>query len=170
MTRSFHTLRGLILLSIMVLRTRGRSRSTYWTWRNHTAFGDHCAKTGPSRLQAVLEYCRWLSRTRTISQEATSMPGNDPNFSKAFLPGLIIGLIVGAIAGAVLPDLISGPRVPAHAANHETTDPANHRDRRDDPGLVDPTLIPEQSPDVGDTLPETPEEVPTQPDDGSSGG
>lgn len=96
------------------------------------------------------------------------MPANDPNFSKAFLPGLIIGLIVGAIAGAVLPDLIAGPRVPAHAANHETHDPANPRDRRDDPGLVDPTQIPEQS--AGDLLPETPEEVPAQPDDGASGG
>ncbi len=99
------------------------------------------------------------------------MPGNDPNFSKAFLPGLIIGLIVGAIAGAVLPDLISGPRVPAHAGAQDTSDTITpRREFPEDPGMLDPTQIPEQSPDVGDTLPETPEEVPAQPDDGSSGG
>lgn len=99
------------------------------------------------------------------------MPANDPNFSKAFLPGLIIGLIVGAIAGAVLPDLISGPRVPAHAANHDASDTASpRREYREDPGMIDPTQIPEQSPDAGDLIPEMPEEVPAQADDGSSGG
>ncbi|KAA0215060.1 MAG: hypothetical protein DYG94_03560 [Leptolyngbya sp. PLA3] len=99
------------------------------------------------------------------------MPGNDPNFSKAFLPGLIIGLIVGAIAGAVLPDLVAGPRVPAHAADHDASGP--HSPRREfpqDPSLIDPTQIPEQTPEAGDALPVTPEEVPAQPDDGSSGG
>lgn len=99
------------------------------------------------------------------------MPANDPNFSKAFLPGLIIGLIVGAIAGAVLPDLISGPRVPAHAANHDTSDTASpRREYREDPGMIDPAQIPEQSPDAGDLIPEMPEEVPTHADDGSAGG
>lgn len=99
------------------------------------------------------------------------MPANDPNFSKAFLPGLIIGLIVGGIAGAVLPDLIAGPRVPAHAANHDASAPVNERrEFPQDPGMIDPTQIPEQSPDAGDVLPDMPEEVPDRPDAGASRG
>lgn len=67
MSDAFHTVRGALLVLLMVLRTRGGTRSEYWTWRESTAFGDQGSVTKPHRLQAIREYCRWVSRTRGIS-------------------------------------------------------------------------------------------------------
>lgn len=67
MSDAFHTVRGALLVLLMVLRTRKGRSSAYWAWRDSTAFGDYEFVTKPQRLQAVREYCRWVSRTRSIS-------------------------------------------------------------------------------------------------------
>lgn len=97
------------------------------------------------------------------------MAQSNSTFSKAFLPGLVIGLIVGGIAGAVLPELISGPRIPSASAQttgHVNTE-RSHEEFENDPGLdsIEDVQIPEQNPDLDQPGDQTPES-----DDGTSGG
>lgn len=61
------------------------------------------------------------------------------SFSHAFLPGLILGLIVGAVAGAFLPDLLSGPKIPAATHSHAGAADGQPRDHREHEAQ-DPTL------------------------------
>tara|TARA_Y100001933_G_C18768455_1_gene467113 strand:- start:281 stop:478 length:198 start_codon:yes stop_codon:yes gene_type:complete len=62
------TLRGLILLGLLVVRSRFRLRGAYWTWRRETAEGSGGSITRGERLGAVLEYARWLDRMHSIAR------------------------------------------------------------------------------------------------------
>lgn len=57
------TLGGLYQLARLAFITRFRFRGPYWRWRLHTAFGAH-PPSRPQMLASILEYGRWIHRTR----------------------------------------------------------------------------------------------------------
>lgn len=62
------TIRGVVLLALMVARSRFRLGGAYWAWRRETAEGLDAPFGVRERLGAVLEYARWLDRMRAISR------------------------------------------------------------------------------------------------------
>lgn len=61
----FETLAGIYQLARLALLTGFNLKNEYWRWRHHTAFG---RGTPPRRemLRAVLDYGRWVHRTRRM--------------------------------------------------------------------------------------------------------
>lgn len=62
------TVRGLMLLGLMVARSRFRLRGAYWAWRRETAEGPGGVGSRRERLHAVLAYARWLDQMRAVSK------------------------------------------------------------------------------------------------------
>lgn len=59
------------------------------------------------------------------------------SFSHAFLPGLILGLIIGGVAGAMLPDILSGSKLPKPTG----ISTGEHHDERGEGGMTEQELI-----------------------------
>lgn len=66
MRRLIDTLGGLWELLLLATKTRFRLNSAYWRWRHETAFGHDPARMPPrrERWRAILEYGRWVYRTK----------------------------------------------------------------------------------------------------------
>lgn len=58
------TVGGLWQLLRLGVITRFRFRGDYWSWRMATAFGRGMPETRGGLVQSVLEYGRWMHRTR----------------------------------------------------------------------------------------------------------
>ncbi len=67
MRHMLDTIGGLYQLARLAIITGFRFNGPYWTWRKHTAFG-HTPPTGAAGRHAVLEYARWVHRTRRSRQ------------------------------------------------------------------------------------------------------
>lgn len=55
---------GLCQLVRLGVVTRFRFRGPYWQWRLHTAFGRGEPDSRAETVRAVVEYGRWIQRTR----------------------------------------------------------------------------------------------------------
>lgn len=55
---------GLYELARLGVISRFRFRGAYWQWRLHTAFGRGYPASRAELLRSVLEYGRWMYRTR----------------------------------------------------------------------------------------------------------
>ncbi len=64
MTRFCDTLGALWQLFRLAWITRFRFQGPYWQWRLHTAFGRGYPQRRTELFKAVLEYGRWVHRTR----------------------------------------------------------------------------------------------------------
>lgn len=58
------TLGGVYELGRLAVITRFRFRGAYWTWRLHTAFGRGYPPSRAELARSVLDYGRWVYRTR----------------------------------------------------------------------------------------------------------
>lgn len=58
------TLGGLWQLLRLGILTRFRFRGDYWQWRLATAFGTMRTATRTEMLRSVIDYGRWMHRTR----------------------------------------------------------------------------------------------------------
>ncbi len=56
---------GLCQLLRLGIITRFRFRGPYWQWRLHTAFGRGVPETRGEMVRALVEYGRWVHRTRS---------------------------------------------------------------------------------------------------------
>jgi hypothetical protein len=89
------------------------------------------------------------------------------SFAQAFVPGLILGLVIGALAGAFLPDLFSGPSIPAPTG--EPGPAYEDRDRLEGAAPITPEeaeeiVEPADPQAIPGGVPTDPQPLPTDPD------
>ncbi|MAA52171.1 MAG: hypothetical protein CMJ41_03900 [Phycisphaerae bacterium] len=68
LTRIHLLITGLLGLTLVVMRARGRLRGAYWTWRQQTAFGGSPSEwpAARKRRRSMLDFGAWVWAMRRL--------------------------------------------------------------------------------------------------------